>query len=72
MNLALKGTKWENVRKRIRIAIEEEKRRNATILIQGVDDTLIADAGQVEEPSENILVTINAGDSGLADKGGAK
>jgi len=72
MDFALKSTKWENVRKRIRIAIEEEKRRNETILIKGVDDAVIADAGQVEEPSENILVTVNAGDSGLAGKGGAK
>ena len=72
MNLALKSTKWENVRERIRIAIEEEKRRNATILIQAVDDTLIAGAGQVEEPSENILVIVSAGDSGFAGKAGAK
>ena len=72
MNFALKSTKWENVRKRIRTAIEEEKRRNATILIQGVDDTLIADAGQVEEHGKNILVTVNTSDSGLAGKEGAK
>ena len=72
MNLALKSTKWENVRERIRIALEEEKRRNATILIQTADDTFIAGAGQVEEPSENILVIVSAGDSGLAGKAGAK
>jgi translation initiation factor 1 (eIF-1/SUI1) len=71
MNLALKDTKWENVRKRIRIAIEEEKRRKATISIQGADGTFIAGAKQVEEPIKNILVTATASDSGLASQGGA-
>lgn len=72
MNLALKDTKWENVRKRIRIAIEEEKRGKASISIQAADSTLIVDAGQAEEPGKNILMTVSTSDSGLAGKEGAK
>lgn len=72
MDLALKSTKWESVRERIRIAIEEEQKGKAAVLIQGADDAVIAGLGQVEEVGGNVLVTVNAGDSGLGDKGGAK
>ena len=72
MNLALKDTKWENVRKRIRIAIEEEKRRKANIFIQGANSPFFDNGGQAEGTSENILVTVNASDSGLGCQEGAK
>ena len=72
MDLALKSTRWENVRKRIRTAIEEEKKRKAAILIKSVDDGSVGGAGEVEEPSENILVAVSAGDSGITDRGGAR
>ncbi len=63
---------WEKVKEKILKSIEEEEREKASIFIQGADSTLFADAGQVEEPGKNILVTVNASDSGLAGKEGAK
>lgn len=62
---------WEEVKEKILRSIEEEEKRTASISIQGAGSTLIADAGQVEEPSELILVTVNAGAFGLGGKEGA-
>ena len=69
MDLSLKSTRWENVRKRILTAIEEERRRNTRLVVPTTAPLDYPNVGQVGESGKRhediggrVFVTVNAND----------
>jgi hypothetical protein len=70
MDLSLPSTRWENVRKRILVAIEEEQKRKATISIQSADNSVFVISGSKPQiGNTQVKVTASTADTNFANKG---